>query len=131
MGSSAQGPLLWIARPYAARGDDSRERRRLASRRTPRSWTQHEASTLAAHRCYLDKGFIPTFGERPMGRILPTEIQHCTPLEEGLSAVSVRKYHTMLHSVFERAPRDQVVAVSPCAHTELPKSSGRRCRCCG
>lgn len=31
------------------------------------------------------------------------------------------KYHTMLHSIFERAVRDRVVTFNPCEHTELPK----------
>ena len=34
-----------------------------------------ETSTLAAYRSYLDKHFIPTFGRRPMGKILPSEVQ--------------------------------------------------------
>jgi integrase len=91
---------------------------------------QVETSTLAAYRSYLDKHFIPTFGKRPMGKILPSEIQRwiTTALEEGLSAASVRKYHTMLHSVFERAQRDQVVTFNPCAHTELPKVIKRKAR---
>ena len=78
-----------------------------------------ETSTLAAYRSYLDKHFIPTFGRRPMGKILPTEIQRwvTTATENGLSAASVRKYHTMLHSVFARALRDRVVTFNPCAHT--------------
>jgi hypothetical protein len=33
----------------------------------------------------------------------------------------VAKYHTMLHSVFERALVDRVVTFNPCAHTELSK----------
>ena len=88
---------------------------------------QVETSTRAAYRSYLDKHFIPTFGRRPMGKILPSEIQRWVTTAtangngEGLSAASVRKYHTMLHSVFERAQRDQVVTFNPCAHTELPK----------
>ena len=36
---------------------------------------QVETSTLAAYRSYLDKHFIPTFGRRPMGKILPSEVQ--------------------------------------------------------
>jgi hypothetical protein len=36
--------------------------------------TQVETSTLAAYRSYLDRHFIPTFGHRPMGKILPSEI---------------------------------------------------------
>ena len=91
---------------------------------------QVETSTLAAYRSYLDKHFIPTFGRRPMGKILPSEIQRwvTTALEEGLSAASVRKYHTMLGSVFERAHRDRVVTFNPCAHTELPKVIKKKAR---
>ena len=89
-----------------------------------------ETSTLAAYRSYLDKHFIPTFGRRPMGKILPTEIQRwvTTATGNGLSAASVRKYHTMLHSVFERALRDRVVTFNPCAHTELPKVVKKKAR---
>jgi integrase len=84
---------------------------------------QVETSTLAAYRSYLDKHFIPVFGRRPMGKILPSEVQRwvTTATTTGLSAASVRKYHTMLHSVFERALRDRVITFNPCAHTELPK----------
>ena len=65
-----------------------------------------------------------------MGKILPTEIQRwvTTATEDGLSAASVRKYHTMLHSVLERALRDRVVTLNPCAHTELPKVIKRKAR---
>jgi integrase len=84
---------------------------------------QVETSTLAAYRSYLDKHFIPVFGSRPMGKILPSEVQRwvTTATENGLSAASVGKYHTMLHSVFERALHDRVITFNPCAHTELPK----------
>src|SRR3954452_13764416 len=91
---------------------------------------QVETSTLAAYRSYLDKHFIPTFGNRPMGKILPSEIQRwvTTATENCLCAASVRKYHTMLHSVFERALRDRVVTFNPCAHTELPKVVKKKTR---
>ena len=84
---------------------------------------QVETSTLAAYRSYLDKHFIPVFGRRPMGKILPSEVQRwvTTATANGLSAASVGKYHTMLSSVFERALVDRVVTFNPCAHTELPK----------
>ncbi len=84
---------------------------------------QVETSTLAAYRSYLDKHFIPVFGRRAIGKILPSEIQRwvTTATNNGLSAASVRKYHTMLHSIFERALRDRVVTFNPCEHTELPK----------
>jgi len=40
----------------------------------------------------------------------------------------VRKYHTMLHSVFEGALRDRVVAFNPRSHTELPKVIKKKAR---
>ena len=81
-----------------------------------------ETSTLAAYRSYLDKHFLPLFGRRPMGKILPSEVQRwvTTATENGLSPVSVDKYHTLLASVFERALVDRVITVNPCTHTELP-----------
>ena len=92
---------------------------------------QVETSTLAAYRSYLDKHFIPTFGRRPMGKILPSEVQRwvTTATEQRpLRRVSVGKYHTMLHSVFERALVDRVVTFNPCAHTELPKMIKKKAR---
>jgi integrase len=82
-----------------------------------------ETTTLAAYRSYLDKHFLPVFGRRPMGKILPSEVQRwvTAATENGLSAASVGKYHTMLHSIFQRALRDRVVTFNPCEHTELPK----------
>ncbi len=40
---------------------------------------------------------------------------------DGLSPRSIRKYHTMLHSIFKRALRDKLIVTNPCEHTEFPK----------
>ena len=65
-----------------------------------------------------------------MGKILPSEIQRwvTTATQNGLSAASVRKYHTMLASVFNRALRDRVVTFNPCVHTELPMVVQKKAR---
>jgi integrase len=34
----------------------------------------------------------------------------------------------MLHSIFKRAVRDQLIVTNPCEHTELPKIIARRSR---
>jgi integrase len=88
-----------------------------------------ETSTLAAYRSYLGKHFIPVLGGRPMGKILPSEIQRWVTdaTAAGLSAASVRRYHTMLSSIFERALRDRVVTFNPC-ETELPKVIKKKAR---
>lgn len=78
---------------------------------------------MTAYRYSLDKHFIPAVGRRALGKIRPSEIQRwvTTASQNGLSAASVRKYHTMLHSVFERVLRDRVITLNPCDATELPK----------
>jgi len=43
------------------------------------------------------------------------------PPAGGLKPRSIRKYHTMLHSIFKPAVRDQLIVTNPCEHTELPK----------
>jgi integrase len=89
-----------------------------------------EDTTRAAYRSYLDRHFLPFFGSRPMARILPSLVQEWVTkaTAEGLSPRSVRKYHVMLHSIFERAVRDQLILMNPCEHTELPKIIVRRTR---
>lgn len=84
---------------------------------------QLEVSTRAGYRSYLDKHFLPFFGDIPMAEILPSTIQSWVThaVAGGLSARSVVKYHVMLHGVFKRAVRDRVIAYNPCADTELPK----------
>jgi integrase len=91
-----------------------------------------ELTTRAAYRSNLDRHFLPFFGNRPMARILPSLVQEWVTkaTADGLSPRSVRKYHVVLHSIFERAVRDQLILTNPCAHTELPKIRliGRRGR---
>ena len=85
---------------------------------------QLEVSTRAAYRSYLDKHFIPYFGRRTMASITPSAVESwiANALAAGLSPASVRKYHSMLKTIFQRAVRDRVIAFNPCAATELPKA---------
>jgi integrase len=89
-----------------------------------------ELTTRAAYHSNLDKHFFPFFGSRPMGRILPSNVQEWVTMAsgQGLSPRSVRKYHVMLHSIFRRAVRDGLTLTNPCEHTELPKVVLRRSR---
>jgi integrase len=95
---------------------------------------QHlEPTTLAGYRSNLDRHFIPRFGRVRMNKIVASTVQawvNEVSAEEDdfegnrnpqLSPRSVRKYHTLLHSIFERAIIDQVILINPCAHTVLPK----------
>jgi integrase len=89
-----------------------------------------EDTTRAAYRSYIDRHFLPFFGGRPMARILSSLVQEWVTkaTAEGLAPRSVHKYHVMLHSIFERAVRDQMILMNPCAHAELPKIIVRRTR---
>ena len=89
-----------------------------------------EATTRAAYVSNLDKHFFPFFGHRPIAKIPPSLVQDWVThaAAGGLSPRSIRKYHTMLHSIFKRAVRDQLIVVNPCEHTELPKVIARRSR---
>jgi integrase len=92
-----------------------------------------EPTTLAAYRSNLDSHFLPYFGRMRMSKIVASTVQAwvnevSAEVEdfEGnrkprLSSRSVRKYHTFLHAIFERAIIDQVITINPCAHTVLPK----------
>jgi len=74
-----------------------------------------EPSTRAGYQSNLDRHFFPLLGDRPMAKILPSTIQEWVikATLEGLSPVSIRKYHVMLHSIFTRATRDRVILTNP------------------
>lgn len=89
-----------------------------------------ELSTRQGYRSNLDRHFLPYFGRWSMAKILPSVVQGWVTkaAADGLSPTSIRRYHTMLHSIFERAVRDQLIMTNPCAQTELPKIIARRSR---
>ncbi|MGH8962465.1 MAG: tyrosine-type recombinase/integrase [Jatrophihabitantaceae bacterium] len=116
--------------------DDSRGRLTFSAYVERYYWpaAQHlEPTTLAGYRSNLDRHFIPCFGRVPMNKIVASTVQalinevaaevedYTGQRRPQLSPRSVRKYHTLLHSIFERAIIDQVIMINPCAHTVLPK----------
>ena len=89
-----------------------------------------EPTTKAAYVSNLNKHFYPFFGKKLMYQITGSLVQDwvTTAAAEGLSPRSIRKYHTMLHSIFKRAVRDQLIVANPCEHTELPKIISKKTR---
>ena len=83
-----------------------------------------EDSTKAAYASYLKSHFYPAFGDRQLGHVTSSVVQDWVTkaAADGLSARSIRKYHTMLHSIFKRAVRDGLIIANPCEHTEFPKT---------
>lgn len=89
-----------------------------------------ELTTRAGYRSYLDRHFLPFFGDLPMGAILPSTVQGWVTqaVASGLSPQTVVKYHVMLRGVFKRAVRDRVILHNPATETELPKVVPRKVR---
>lgn len=89
-----------------------------------------EVLTAAGYRSYLRTHFVPFFGQTPIAEILPSDVQRWVRVafDQGLSPVSIRKYHVMLHSLFSRAVRDRLIAFNPCEATELPKVITKKAR---
>jgi Phage integrase, N-terminal SAM-like domain len=89
-----------------------------------------EVTTKAGYRSYLDRHFVPYFGDMPLADILPSTVQAWVThaAAAGLSARSITKYHGMLKSIFKRAVRDRVIGYNPCSDTELPKVISRKSR---
>jgi integrase len=89
-----------------------------------------EPTTKAAYVSNLNKHFYPFFGKKLMYQVTPSLVQDWVTqaADAGLSPRSIRKYHTMLHSIFKRAVRDQLIVANPCEHTELPKVIARKSR---
>ena len=89
-----------------------------------------EVTTKAGYRSYLDRHFLPFFGDLPMADVLPSTVQAWVTevAAGGLSPRSIVKYHVMLHGVFKRAVRDRVISYNPCSDTELPKVVAHKTR---
>lgn len=87
-----------------------------------------EPTTKAAYSSYLNKHFYPSFGKKLLTQVTPSLAQDWVTkaAADGLSARSIGKYHTMLHSIFKRAVRDKLIVANPCEHTELPKVITRK-----
>lgn len=134
----SQRAALRAAQRCDARVEDGSWLNRQAGRITFRRYVEEvwwpsrhlEASTKAGYRSYLDKHFLPFFGDLSMAAILPSTVQSWVTQVSagGLSPRSIVKYHVMLHSVFKRAVRDRVIGYNPCSDTELPKVITRKTR---
>lgn len=134
----SQRAALRAAQRCDARVEDGSWLNRQAGRITFRRYVEDvwwpsrhlEASTKAGYRSYLDRHFLPFFGDLSMAAILPSTVQSWVTQASagGLSPRSIVKYHVMLHSVFKRAVRDRVIGYNPCADTELPKVITRKTR---
>jgi|tagenome__1003787_1003787.scaffolds.fasta_scaffold20958641_2 integrase len=80
-------------------------------------------STLQGYESFLRVHLAPYFGDRPLARIEPKDVEAfiASCRRNGQSVKSTLNYVGLLHSVFEHAVRRGWVATNPCKRVEKPK----------
>lgn len=87
----------------------------------------HRPSTAAHVETMLRRHAYPTFGDKPLAAILPSDVQAWVArLSATLAPSTVAVVHGLVSGVFRSAVRDRKVASSPCEGTRLPKASPKR-----
>jgi len=78
-----------------------------------------EESTAKTYRCYIDKHYIPKFGNMKLGSITDIHIKQWLgeQIEKGLSMTSVRKHYFILSKLLF----DALKYKSPCVGIKAPK----------
>ncbi|MDZ7673722.1 MAG: site-specific integrase [Acidimicrobiales bacterium] len=86
------------------------------------SQVQHRASTITQVESHLRNHAYPTFGDRPIGSIRPSEIQAWVKeRSEHLAPATLEVAYRYLVSVFRAAVDDRVITRNPCVRIKLPK----------
>lgn len=81
----------------------------------------HRPSTTAHVETMLRRHVYPTFGERQLGSIRPSEVQAWVKrLSLTLAPATVQVVHGIVASIFKAAIRDKKLTGSPCEGTTLP-----------
>ncbi len=85
-----------------------------------RSIQVQRPSSKAHVETMLRRHTYPTFGDRPLGSIVPSEVQAwATGLT--LAPATVGVIHGILSTIMKSAVRDRRIATNPCDGTKLPK----------
>jgi integrase len=87
----------------------------------------HRPTTSLYFETMLRRHAYPTFGERPLSSIRPSEVQlWVRKLSIVLAPATVKVVHGIVASIFKTAIRDRRVIESPCVGTRLPKVEPNR-----
>jgi integrase len=87
----------------------------------------HRATTVAQVETHLRRHVYPTFGDRALGSIRPSEVQAWVRrLEQDLAPSTIGVVYSFLAGIFRSAVRDRVVMSSPCVDVRLPKPEPKR-----
>lgn len=86
------------------------------------SQVQHRASTVTQVESHLRNHVYPTFGDRPIGSIRPSEVQAWVKERSGhLAPATLEVAYRYLVSVMRAAVDDRVITRNPCVRIKLPK----------
>jgi integrase len=69
----------------------------------------------------------PTFGDRPLGSIRPSEVQAWVRgLERDLAPSTIGVVYSFVAGIFQTVVRDRIIVASPCVDIRLPKLEPKR-----
>jgi integrase len=87
----------------------------------------HRATTAAQVETHLRRHVYPTFGDRALGSIRPSEIQAWVRrLEQDLAPSTIGVVYSFVAGILRAAVRDRLIATSPCMDIRLPKPEPKR-----
>lgn len=111
---------------------------RISFREYAEGWRQaqvHRPNSAAHIEGQLRRHVYPTFGDRPISSILPSEVQAWVKLlgtpdkataRRALAPSTIQVIHAIVSSIFRAAIRDRKIMANPCEGTRLPKAAKRR-----
>jgi integrase len=87
----------------------------------------HRRTTASSVETNLRVHVFPTFGERPIGSIRPSEIQAWVRGRSDMLAPStVQVVYRLVAAIFAAAAADRLIATSPCTGIKLPRRERRQ-----
>ena len=87
-------------------------------------WRESTCQQVDSH---LRRNILPTFGDRPLASVRPSEVQAWVRrLSVTLAPATVEVCYRYLVSIFRAAEQDRLIAHSPCVKVKLPKIERRQ-----
>jgi integrase len=80
------------------------------------------ATTAELFEGHLARHIMPTFGDRPLARVQPSDVQAWVrKLSLSLAPTTVEVIYRQLSMIFKAAVRDGLIVLSPCREIRLPR----------
>lgn len=103
---------------------------RVAFRTYAEQWRAaqvHRATTAAQVETHLRRHVYPTFGDRSLASVRPSEVQAWVRgLERHLAPSTIEVVYSFVAGVFRAAVRDRLIIATPCVDVRLPKREPKR-----